>query len=348
MSMHTPRALGYRMPAEWESHSAVWLAWPSHENLWQENLQSAQEEFTEFCRTLADVDPSTYKVRGERLHILVPTVDAGSQAEVTLRGLPVRIHLVPFGDIWLRDTAPIFLRNSEGLATVRFKFNGWGGKYALEHDPEVSKRIAELTPYPSFEFPWVLEGGSVEVDEIGTCLTSRQCLLNSNRNPEMTKEQIEAGLMEALGVQKVLWLGEGLLNDHTDGHIDTIARFVGGNRVLCMRATDKADPNQEILENIEKDLKSMTNAQGEPLKVSWIPSPGAVLNEEGNLMPASYLNFYIGNSTVVVPTYGSPHDREAVASIADYFPTRKVVGVPAKAILSGGGAFHCISQQEPG
>jgi agmatine deiminase len=247
-------------------------------------------------------------------------MEAGAQAELALRQLPVRLHLIPFGDIWLRDTAPIFLRGPEGSATVRFRFNGWGEKYALEHDPEVSQRIAEKVAFRQFHFPGVLEGGSVEVDGEGNCLTSRQCLLNPNRNPHMNQEQIETGLKESLGVKKILWLGDGLLNDHTDGHIDTIARFVANSSVLCMRGSDKKDPNREIFEKIEQDLKSMTNAKGQPLKLGFVPSPGSVLNEDGDLMPASYLNFYIGNSTVVVPTYGSPQDDEAVSCISEWFP----------------------------
>ncbi len=335
------------MPAEWEHHSAVWLAWPSHYNLWEENLQPAQEEFVEFCRAIADLDPVTAKPRGENLNVIIPTMEAGIQAENALRGLPFRLHLVPFGDIWLRDTAPLFLKGPSGLATVRFKFNGWGEKYNLPHDPEVSTRIAQAAAYRQFQAPWVLEGGSVELDGEGTCLTSRQCLLNPNRNPQMNQAQIERGLCEGLGVEKVLWLGDGLLNDHTDGHIDTIARYVGPAKVLCMRGQNPNDPNREILATIERDLRAMTDAKGRPLEVGVVPSPGEILNEDGDLMPASYVNFYIGNSTVIVPTYGSIYDSEAVARIGDWFPGRRTVGLSAKAILSGGGAFHCISQQEP-
>jgi agmatine deiminase len=337
----------YTMPGEWEKHASVWLAWPSAENLWEDNLRPAQAEFIELCRAIVDLDPASGAPRGERLNVLIPDTKSGADAETALRGLPVRFHLIPFGDIWLRDTAPLFLRGENGLVTQIFAFNGWGEKYSLPHDPEVATRIAEVAGFESLKTSFVLEGGSVELDGEGTCLTSRQCLLNENRNPSMDQTTIEKNLCETLGVEKVLWVGDGLINDHTDGHIDTIARYVAPGKVLCMRATTADDPNREIMEKIEADLRQMTDAKGRKLEVGTVPSPGAVLNEEGDLMPASYLNFYIGNTTVVVPTYGSPMDDQAVAEIAKWFPGRRTVGRSAKAILSGGGAFHCISQQEP-
>ncbi|MGE0173325.1 MAG: agmatine deiminase family protein [Oligoflexales bacterium] len=347
MKPQTPRQAGFSMPAEWAKHSSVWLAWPSHDDLWQETLPAAQEEFVALCQLICDIDPQSKKARGETLNVLVPTEEAGARAESALRGLPAHLHLIPFGDIWLRDTAPLFLKGPNGPSTVRFGFNGWGGKYVLEHDSDVSARIAEKSPGPHFQFPWVLEGGSVELDGEGLCLTTRQCLLNPNRNPSMDQEHIEEGLREGLGAEKILWLGDGLKNDHTDGHIDTIARFVGPSKVLCMKAKDDTDPNFRVMRDIERDLRAMTNLRGQPLTVGTVVSPGPIHNDNGDLMPASYLNFYIGNTTVVVPTYGSPMDQEAVVQIAEWFPGRRTVGSSAFAILSGGGAFHCISQQVP-
>jgi len=345
--MEMPLTAGFHQPAEWEKHEAVWLAWPSHGELWQENLRSAQDEFVGFCEAIADMDPRAGTSRGERLHILVPSQEAAQQAEKELRHLPTQFHLIPFGDIWLRDTAPIFLKKGAEVATARFRFNGWGGKYALPHDGEVAERIAREAGLRQFAHAWVLEGGSVEVDGEGTCLTSRQCLLNANRNPHLSQKGVERELQKALGVKKILWVDQGLINDHTDGHIDTIARFVAPGKVLCMEATDARDPNKEILEAIARDLYQMEDAKERALTIGHIPSPGAIYNDEGDLMPASYLNFYIGNSTVVVPTYGSPLDQEAVAAIAEWFPAHRTVGSPAKSILTGGGAFHCISQQQP-
>lgn len=344
----TPAAAGFRQPAEWEDHEAVWLAWPSHAELWREDLLAAQEEFVAFARAIADVDPVTGRPRGERLHVLVPDADARASAEHALAGLPVRTHLIPFGDIWLRDTAPVFLRDAYGAsATVRFHFNGWGGKYELPHDDLVATRIAETTGLRAFSVPFVLEGGSVEVDGQGTCLVTRQCLLNENRNPGLTEEQIEIALKNTFGAEKVLWLESGLKNDHTDGHIDNIARFIAPGVVLCMRSDMPDDPNRETYQKIEADLRAMTDARGRRLRVITVTSPGRIENEDGRIVPASYLNFYIGNSTVIVPTYGSHRDHEAVAAISKCFPGRRTVGLSAIAILTGGGAFHCISQQQP-
>lgn len=344
----TPQNAGFRMPAEWETHESVWLAWPSAADLWLEDLEPARQEFISFCEAIADVDPSSGVVRGERLNVLVPDITSGSIAERRLSHLPARLHLVPFGDIWLRDTAPLFLKNLSGeLATLKFEFNGWGGKFDLPDDLGVAEEVAKIADIRSFALPWICEGGSLEVDGEGTCLTTRQCLLNENRNPNMSAPQVERLIKECLGVEKILWLGDGLLNDHTDGHVDTIARFVEPGHVAIHMAAGPKDPNRRNLEKIEEDLRSFTDAKGRRLKISRIPSPGEVLSEEGDLMPASYLNFYIANTTVVVPTYGTANDVPAVAAIARLFPRRKTIGLPAKAILTGGGAFHCISQQQP-
>jgi agmatine deiminase len=331
---------GFFQPAEWTAHESCWLAWPSAANLWQEDLPKAQDEFTSLCKAIAE---------GEKLEILVPDAASQQQAEKALAGLSVRFHRIPFGDIWLRDTAPIFITHEDGrVASARFAFNGWGGKYVLPFDSDVSTKVAAQAAVPKFSFSWILEGGSVEVDGEGTCLTSRQCLLNENRNPGMNQASIEKALRDSLGVTKVLWLRDGLLNDHTDGHIDTIARYVAPGVVACMQATHPArDPNHKVYEEIATDLASFTDAKGRKLKVVRVPSPGEVLNEDGDVMPASFLNFYIGNKTVVVPVYGTPYDDAAVKAIAGLFPTRKTVGLPAIAILTGGGAFHCITQQQP-
>jgi agmatine deiminase len=193
----------------------------------------------------------------------------------------------------------------------------------------------------------VLEGGSVDVDGEGTVLTTRQCLLNENRNPGMDQAAIERGLVEALGVSAVLWLGDGLLNDHTDGHVDTVARFVAPGVVVAMEPATAGDPNRDTLLRLLAELRSLRDAAGRRLTVETLPSPGAILDEEGQVMPASYVNFYIANHAVVVPTYGSPADEVAVARIGALFPGRRTSGVDARAILSGGGAFHCITQQVP-
>jgi agmatine deiminase len=325
------------MPAEWDEHEATWVAWPSAADLWLDQLEPARAAFIELCAAIAE---------GETVEVLAHDETQGALARHALGHLRSRFHRIPFGDIWLRDTAPIWLVDEVGRrATVRFAFNGWGMKYVLEHDDRVAERIAEIAGVRSFVFPWVLEGGSIDVDGEGTLLTTRQCLLNPNRNGAMSQRDVEAGLCDAFGVERVLWLGDGLANDHTDGHVDTIARFVRPGVVLAMEPRAADDPNRDALEAILRDLTSMTDARGRRLEVVRIPSPGRVLDAEGRVMPASYANFYVGNRAVVVPTYGAPWDHEVVMEISGLFPERRAVGLDARALLTGGGALHCITQQ---
>jgi agmatine deiminase len=342
-------AQGFSHPAEWTHHHACWLAFPHNEHEWGESLWATQNEFVELCKAIADVDPATGLAQGEQLELLITDILVLEQARERLAGIPVNFHLIPHDDIWLRDCAPIFVSDpSSGvIAATIFRFNAWGHKFKLPLDEKVAAQIAKGTGVQVFEYPFFLEGGSVETDGEGTCLTTRQCLLNPNRNPELDQETLERYLKSALGYQKILWLDEGLINDHTDGHIDTIARFIAPGVVMCMAPQTEDDPNAATLERIAQTLTTFTDAQGRPLQVVTIPSPGRVLNEDGEIMPASYVNFYIGNSTVVVPTYGSASDEAAVKAIATHFPTRRTVGRSAKAIVSGGGAFHCITQQQP-
>ncbi len=343
----TPKAAGFSMPAEWAPHQMVWLAWPSAAHLWLENLKPAQDEFVQFCTALADLEANG-QARGERMKVLVPSMKDGAEAEARLKGLPVTIELMPFGDIWLRDTSCLFFTNAAGeRAYARTAFNGWGGKYVLPHDDDLALRIGQASGMKGFETSWVLEGGSVELDGEGTCLTSRQCLLNPNRNPGKSEAEIEQFLKDWLGCDKILWLNDGLLNDHTDGHIDTMARYVAPGVIAVMDSNDKEDPNFDVMKEMIRDLETMTDAKGRKIKVMKVPSPGAILNEDEDVMPASYLNFYIGNTTVVVPTYGSPNDQAAVKAVQACFPDRRAVGVSALSILSGGGAFHCMSQNVP-
>lgn len=346
-----------RQPAEWAPHEATWLAWPAHRDLWEDNLAPAQRAFTALCEGIASGPASTR----EELRILVRDAEAEEAARAALGHLAPQLHRVPYGDIWLRDTAPIFVADlvmMEGdppnsppralgaVTPTTFGFNGWGGKYVLPHDDGVARAIADRAG-GGRAFTWVLEGGSVEPDGEGTLLTTRQCLLNENRNPGMDQAAIERGLAEALGVEKTLWLDEGLQNDHTDGHVDTLARFVAPGVVVAMEPATADDPNAPALRRILADLRSMRDAAGRSLEVVTIPSPGRILDGEGRLMPASYVNFYIANHAVVVPTYGAPSDEAAVARLAALFPGRRTFGVDARAILAGGGAFHCITQQVP-
>jgi agmatine deiminase len=338
-------AMKYTMPAEWEAHEACWVAWPSHADLWGEDLPEVQREFKAFCQAIAYAPAGG---RPETLRVLAPNPQRMEDARRELAGLPVEVHPIPFGDVWLRDTAPVFLFDEKDRLTAGcFEFNGWGEKYSLPSDNDVSNQIAAAVGGSRVKFPWVLEGGSIEVDGEGTCLTTEQCLLNPNRNPNMSRSQIENALRESLGVTKVLWLGQGLVNDHTDGHIDTLARFVAPGKVVCMAPSGPKDPNTAALLKIEQDLRGFTDARGRKLEVFTVPSPGLILDDTEKIMPASYVNFYLSNHSVIVPIYGAPNDDAAVAAIGKLFPGRRAVGLMSGYLLTGGGAFHCITQQQP-
>ncbi len=343
----TPTAQGFSQPAEWTHHRACWLAFPHNVKEWGAQLPAVQQEFVALCQAIADIDPVTGEPQGEQIELLVPNLDVLAQARHALAKIPATFHLMPYDDIWLRDSGPIFVSYGNEVAAVCFQFNVWGQKFDLPKDCQVALAIAKATRLQVFEYPFVLEGGSIESDGEGTCLTTRQCLLNPNRNPDLDQTTVEKYLRSALGYETILWLDEGLENDHTDGHIDTIARFVAPGVVVCMSAHSADDPNAQVLARIAQTLATFTDAKGRLLKVVTIPSPGRVLDKDGQVMPASYVNFYIGNRTVVVPTYGTEFDQSAVEAISALFPGRKTIGLSAKAIVSEGGAFHCITQQQP-
>jgi agmatine deiminase len=325
----------HAIPPEWAPHKAIWTAWPSAADLWGEDLDPARAEVAAMVHALADGGA------GDRVRVLAHGREAEATAKLAL-GKSAEVLAAPFGDIWLRDTGPIFARGGKAHG---FRFNGWGGKYVLPHDEEVSARVALLAKADYKRHDFILEGGAIEMDGEGTLLTTRQCLLNANRNPHWTEAGAEVELKRALGVEKVLWLDEGLANDHTDGHIDNLARFVAPGRVLCQAPSGRDDPNRDVLEEIALSLAAMKDSAGRKLEVMRIPSPGLVEDEDGDAVPASHMNFIIGNSVVVVPVYSGAGD-DAVAALAKLFPGRKVVGLPSNAILTGGGSFHCITQQE--
>jgi agmatine deiminase len=334
------------MPAEWADHDAVWTAWPHDPDQWLEGLAAPRRALMAMIAAIVDLDRG--RPRGERVELLVRDAEDEAAARALLGAAVagVRFHHLPYGDIWLRDTGPIFVARPGEISAARFQFDGWGGKYLMDGDTEVAAHVIARTGVRGAAFDFVLEGGAVEVDGEGTVLTTRQCLLGGARNPGLDQQALEARLGWALGARHVVWLDRGLANDHTDGHIDTLARFVAPGVVTCMAAAAD-DPNRAALDGIVADLQAARGADGARLEVITVPSPGAIEDAAGNLMPASYMNFYLANTTVVVPTYGVPADDAAVSAIAAMFPTRRAVAVDAKPVVVGGGAFHCSTQQQP-
>jgi agmatine deiminase len=329
------------IPAEWSLHRAMWVGWPSHADLWEDNLEPAQGEVEALVRALAG--PGR-----ERVRLLVGKAEALDGARARFADL-TEVEVVDgrFGDIWLRDTGPIFGAGSRRAAA--FRFNGWGGKYELEFDDTVAGQIGRASGTPLDRHEFILEGGALDHDGAGTILTTRQCLLNRNRNAGWTEETAEAALTVALGAGKVLWLGDGLFNDHTDGHVDNLARFVAPGVVACPVAWGPRDPNAEVYDETARLLSDMTDAQGRRLTVLRVPSPGLVFDDDERPTPASHMNFLIANGAVIVPTYGDKAAASmAVKALQTVFTDREVIALPSVAILSGGGSFHCISQQEPG
>jgi agmatine deiminase len=328
------------IPAEWTPHRAMWVGWPSHAGLWGEYFAQAQDEVEALVRALAG--PGR-----EQVNLMVGNDEALPGARARLDGVDgVEVVAARFGDIWLRDTGPIF---SAGSAVANaFSFNGWGGKYDYPHDDEVADQIAEFSGVPVTRHDFILEGGALDHDGEGTVLTTRQCLLNRNRNKTWTQDEAEAALAASVGAKVVVWLGDGLLNDHTDGHVDNLARFVAPGVVACPIAFGRKDPNAEVYDETARTLMETTDAMGRKLKVLRIPSPGLVLDADERPVPASHMNFLIANGAVVVPTYGDAvASRLAGEALATVFPDRKIVLSPSNAVLTGGGSFHCISQQEP-
>jgi len=316
---------------EWAPHDAVWIGFPSDPELWLGDLKPAEREVAAFAEAVHAGG------RGEQVWL----VAAHEGAAETARQLApfAQVIVESFGDIWLRDTGPIVLGSGAERRAQGFSFNGWGGKYELEGDQDIAERLARRAGLPFSKSGWVLEGGAIDGDGSGTLVTTEQCLLNPNRNT-LTREQIEERLRADLGITQVVWLGSGLLNDHTDGHVDNVARFVAPGRVAIPTPAE-VDPNEAVYADAARRLA------GAGLDVAILPSPGRISDEDGDVMPASYMNFYIGNAAVVVPQYGAANDDAAVEAVQALFPDRVAIGLRADHILTGGGSFHCISHQVP-
>ncbi len=328
------------VPPEWAPQSAVWTAWPSDPGEWNGDLEAPRRDVSALVRALGE-------------HNTVRLLVNGSEAsESARRAVGECAELLParYGDIWLRDTGPVFAHGPDGPVALRFKTNSWGGKFDLPDDATVGDEIARYAVKPVQRFDFVLEGGAVDHDGKGTVLTTRQTLLNPNRNG-WRKEEAEAALRQAFGARKIIWIDEGLKNDHTDGHIDNIARFVGEARVVCPSPSEADDPNAATFDAIARVLEQETDADGRALEVIRVPGVGRYVDPAGDVSPASHMNFLIANGVVVVPVYGTPSQEAALAVLAKVFADRRVIGIPSRGLLgsgdAGGGSFHCITQQEP-
>lgn len=343
----TPAQLGYRFPAEWEHHTATWLSWIHKEASWPGKLESVYPVYSQFIKLLTEGELVNINVADEAMknaaiaHLLREGVDLSK----------VNFFMHPTNDAWCRDHGPAFLVNPKAempKIIVDWGYNAWGDKYPpYDLDDDIPTRIAEHYQIPVVYPKIVMEGGSVEFNGLGTLLTSKACLLNPNRNPHLSQAQIEQKLHDFYGVTNILWVGDGIVGDDTDGHIDDITRFVNADTVVTVIEHDSADENYEPLkENIEL-LQKMRLENGKQLNIIELPMPKAVIFDDQRL-PASYANFYIGNAAVVVPTYqDETNDAKALDILTKCFPDRKVIGLDSTDLVWGLGSFHCLSQQEP-
>lgn len=343
---HTPAALGYRMPAEWEPHTATWLSWPRPDGIsFPDSYQRVQPALAKMVDALADSEP-----------VQINVCDAAHEASVrntflkyNVRHSHVTFHRIPINEPWCRDHGPIFVTRSADprLAVIDWDYNAWGWKYPpFDDDDDVPTRIADVLGLPIHTPGMVLEGGSIDVNGTGTLLTTKSCLLNPNRNPDLSQAEIEQRLIDYLGVKKILWLGDGIEGDDTDGHIDDLTRFIDESTVVTVVEEDEDDANFAPLRDNRALLEKMTNAEGTELTVLEMPMPRKIARD-GQRLPASYANFYIANKIVLLPTYCDAHDRWAIAVLTKAFPGRKVVPIDCRELIWGLGAFHCLTQQVP-
>lgn len=323
--------MNYVMPPEWAQHEAVWIGFPTFADYWGEELAKAQQQMAAFANAVHD------EGNGENVHLITGTKEAAAiAADMVAKDIIVKQAYI--GDSWLRDTGCIIVKNGANRRARNFGFNGWGNRYHYPGDKEIGENLAKDFGLAVDDCDWILEGGAIDVDGEGLGVTTEDCLLNPNRNSHLTKADIEMRLERDLGIGRLLWLGDGLANDHTDGHVDNLARFIGPNHLVIPHAYDNNDPNASTFAN------ARNRAEKFGCQVTTIPSVGRYVHNKIEA-PASYMNFYIANSSVIIPTYGSQYDDKALAAFEPLFPDRRIIGLPADAILTGGGSFHCCSQQ---
>ena len=329
------------MPAEWEKHEATWLSWPKDPLTFPENIiERVEQIYVEMIEALQG---------GERVELLVDDERTEDKVVSQLSSKKnMRFHRIKSADVWMRDYGPIFVKSSSEVAATKWIFNAWGGKYdELLKDNSSGAEISKKTKLRTFEPDIVLEGGSIDTNGLGSCLTTKQCLLNRNRNPRLGQNDIEKYLRDYLGFTNPIWLSEGIAGDDTDGHIDDIARFVKEDTVICMLEADKNDENYAALRLNQEFLKHARDQNERPFEVVSIDMPDKLETVDGRL-PASYANFYIGNESVLVPIFGNARKDDKVLSIIrDYFPNRNTVGINCKELVYGFGGIHCVTQQQP-
>jgi agmatine deiminase len=341
--MATPAELGYRLPAEWEPHAATWLSWPRREGIsFPDAYDRVMPTFRAMVEALAESEP---------VNINVCNGAHEAEAQAVLDGIApecITYHRIPTNEPWCRDHGPIFLTRKEEprLAVVDWDYNAWGGKYPpCDLDEVVPTRIAEKLELPVFYPKMILEGGSIDVNGAGALLTSESCLLNPNRNPSLGRAEIEQRLRNYLGVREILWLGDGIEGDDTDGHIDDLTRFVAERKVVTVVERKRDDSNYEPLRaNLER-LREL-RLDGQPLEIIELPMPKKIVRA-GQTLPASYANFYIANTSVLLPIFNDAHDAEAIAVLTEAFPARRIVPIDCRELIWGLGAFHCLTQQQP-
>jgi agmatine deiminase len=342
----SPAQLGFAMPAEWYPHAATWMAWPHDDVQWVGMLEPVRREFTAFVEAISVREP---------VYLLVADEESEADARRRLTRGTIHFHRVPHQDLWLRDSGPTFVvretpspARPDEVALVDWEFNGWGDKYPADLDNQIPSYVARILGGVPLHRPGVImEGGSIEVDGRGTVLTTRQCLLSPERNPGMTEAALEACLRDNLGVSQVLWLDQGLEGDHTDGHIDTITRFADEHTIVTATCDDREDPNHAVLAANLDRLRGLTASDGDDYRIVELPIPRQPAHFEGERLPLTYANFYIVNGAVLVPVYGDPHDALAIETLRPLFPGREVIPLMARALITGGGAFHCVTQQQP-
>jgi agmatine deiminase len=331
----------FAMPAEWERHARTWMQWPCRVQAWgnPENMALARQAYGEVARAIAKFEPVTMVVRPQDKN----------EAQLVL-GSRIQLFEAPIDDSWARDSGPTFLTDGDGgRAGIQWRFNAWGTKYTpFDSDASVATKILKSMDLKVYECPLTVEGGAIHVDGRGTLLVTEQCLLNENRNPELTRQQIEARLALYLGILRVIWLGDGLKEDETDGHVDNVACFAPGGRVLLSMPRDKSDPNYPAMaDNLARLLQSY-DAVGRKLEVVELPMADETRSRhDGTRLEMSYVNFYLANGALIMPAFDDKADEEAKRILADVFPDRQIVQLNANAIIEGGGGIHCITQQQP-